>query len=291
MGNSVNAHVSQPPASRDIRKADLIGMVVVSALSLVVITCISVRFLQQTRNKSVNPSLRWLALGHFIGDWVFCFFAAFLRTDLIFAIRYNQEPPHEDLPRVTSCKLAVYPQFVAYYASKACLYLLFIERIRATFAGSEYQCSRCLLGLFEVVVVLSETCLCALFVLFESFQFCSTPDDALHICSAYTEDVPHNIGGFAVELIAVLDLIFSALTLCIFVGKLRRLAFNTFSASAQYVALDGAEPSSSPKQVMVSFAEVNTTVGEPGSTTLTQDEPVQPFASVTVNPYQPGINP
>ena len=149
-------------------------------------------------------------------------------------------------------------QFMAYYASKACLYLLFIHRIKTTFAGSEYQCSKSFILVFEIVVVLSETCLCAVFMLFESFQFCATRDDSLHLCSAHTElteNVSQNIGGFAVELIAVLDLIFSGLTLFIFVHKLRRLALNSLSVSDRYVALQGAEPSRSSTPISLYSAK------------------------------------
>lgn len=221
---TVYSYDYQPPAFRDIKKADLIGMVVVSSISTLIITYIIISFLYQSHKKPFLKSMKYLALGHFIGDWIFCFFAAFIRSDLILPIKYNRAPPNDSLPNIFVCKLAVYPQFIFYYISKASLYLLFIQRIKSTFRGSEHECNKFLIGAFQIIVVMSECILCLIFVLFETFQYCSTKDDTLHICSAYTEDVPQNIGGFAVELIAVFDLIFSVLTLSIFVYKLRKLA-------------------------------------------------------------------
>lgn len=222
MGNSFYNY--QPPAFRDIKKADLIGMVIVSSISVVIITYIIVMFLYQTHRKPLTKSMRNLALGHFIGDWIFCFFAAFIRSDLILPIKYNRNPPNEDLPNIVTCKVTVFPQFIFYYMSKTCLYLLFIQRIKSTFKGSAHECNRFFIGTFQIIVVISECILCFIFIIYETFQYCSTKDDTLHICSAYTEDVPQNIAGFAVELIAVFDLIFSVITLSIFVYKLRKLA-------------------------------------------------------------------
>ena len=222
MGNV--SYDDQPAAFRDIKKADLLGMVIVSSISTVIITYIIISFIYQTHKRPFLKSMKYLALGHFIGDWIFCFFAAFIRSDFILPIKYNRAPPNDSLPRILVCKLTVYPQFIFYYISKACLYLLFIQRIKSTFKGSEHECNKFLIGAFQIIVIISECILCFIFVLFAIFQYCSTSDDTLHTCSSYTEDVPENIGGFAVVLIAVFDLIFSVLTLFIFVYKLRKLA-------------------------------------------------------------------
>eukprot|EP01084_Bolivina_argentea_P130553 230477_1 len=62
-----------------------------------------------------------------------------------------------------------------------------------------------------------------IFLFSESYQFCATKDDNIHICSVYTEHPLQNIGGLAIITMSVFDLLYSTLTLFFFVYKLKRL--------------------------------------------------------------------
>eukprot|EP01084_Bolivina_argentea_P130552 230476_1 len=230
---------------RYIGKRVLVGMVLASIIGFISVIILLITFLQKSKKiDDFDIGMKWNTIFHFIGNIIFCFGAAFFRCDLIFPIKYNLS--NTLYPKHKICKITISIPFIGYYTSKIFLYLLFIRRVEFTFDGSIYAVNKTFVRIFQCIVITTLIASMIMFISSESYQYCQTIDDKIHICSSYTEHPLQNAGGLSIIIICVFDLLYSTLTLFLFIYKLNKLIqsqlkFSEHDIGDKYVSFDHFE--------------------------------------------------
>lgn len=194
----------------------MVGMALSGGVgSFILFFCLIHFLVASKKKKNMSRRIFLSASCSLFSSFIFCLGAALWRTDILFDINFESNNSF-------ACHAGFGVQYGFYSLSKICLYLLFTFRIEKVFEDSAYRMNHRALVLCRLLfLIVSMVIIFGVIGFLPKIQV-ETKNDHILLCTGDT-GFTTNFGDISIVGAVILDIVVTALLVCIFVGKLRHV--------------------------------------------------------------------